>query len=222
MLLIWTKPQFEAERVEKRKRIADVGTSTTTNGSANGHAENGEAKQNGHTISNAHPLTALDGTVEPSKEDLKAGEISQIINAPDEDIAKSLKDGYEYYWQAYPADAPFSTRLDWSVDLVLSFRGTGKPKSTAGPEHERGRHVIPHRRQTHHTDHAQGGTGASLCSRALPNLRNPYAARPSTSTRSLSAHVRATVDTEPVASGFAPSSAPWFSRTSRWICSVSS
>lgn len=127
VLLIWTNPQFEAERVEKRKRVVGAEADPITNPSANGHVENSHAKQNGH------PLTALDGTVEPSKPDTKAGERSQILDAPDEDIARSLKEGYEYYWQAYPADAPFSTRFDWSVDLVLSFRGTGKPQSTLAP-----------------------------------------------------------------------------------------
>lgn len=81
-LLIWMRPQFEAERVDKRRR-------TTS-------ASSVARQQNGH-----------------------------FDNAPDEDIAASLREGYEYYWQAYPADAPWTSRLGWSVDLVLSFRGTG-------------------------------------------------------------------------------------------------
>ncbi|GAP86177.1 hypothetical protein SAMD00023353_0303100 [Rosellinia necatrix] len=32
---------------------------------------------------------------------------------------------YTYYWQPYPADASFWTRLDWAFDIVSSFRLTG-------------------------------------------------------------------------------------------------
>ncbi|TGJ86949.1 hypothetical protein E0Z10_g1795 [Xylaria hypoxylon] len=32
---------------------------------------------------------------------------------------------YEYYWQEYPIDASFWTRLDWAFDIVSSFRLTG-------------------------------------------------------------------------------------------------
>ena len=44
--------------------------------------------------------------------------------APDESVANASND-YEYYWQPYPAEAPFLERLDWAVDLVMAFRGTG-------------------------------------------------------------------------------------------------
>lgn len=33
---------------------------------------------------------------------------------------------YEYYWQEYPADASFWTRLGWAFDIVSSLRLTGK------------------------------------------------------------------------------------------------
>lgn len=93
-LLIWMRPQFEAERVEKRKRKRTKTTSAGVSASASSVAR----QQSG-----------------PFDDD----------KAPDEDVATSLGEGYEYYWQAYPADAPWTTRLGWSVDLVLSFRGTG-------------------------------------------------------------------------------------------------
>lgn len=137
-LLVWTSPQLEAERVERRKsatRPAGVVGTAAVNGSSaddgragNGHVlRGGGPPQDGHAAQNGRsPLAALDGTVEPSKRHSKANETSQGVDAPDEDIARSLREGYEYYWQAYPADAPFSTRFDWSLDLVTSFRGTGK------------------------------------------------------------------------------------------------
>ncbi|CAK7270642.1 hypothetical protein SEPCBS119000_004192 [Sporothrix epigloea] len=43
--------------------------------------------------------------------------------APDEDIARSLSLGQEYYWQSFPADASFLARIDWAFDLCLAWRG---------------------------------------------------------------------------------------------------
>lgn len=102
-LLIWMSPQFEAERVEKRKRAAVAAGSGT--------AMNGHTTQNESTVKDNY---------------IKSNGFVEAYNAPDEDVMRSLKEGYEYYWQAYPADAPLSIRLDWSMDLVFSFRGTGK------------------------------------------------------------------------------------------------
>lgn len=146
-LLIWMSPQFEAERVERRKRkrvVVDgdaTGASTTVNGSTRGLVEDGNARQNGDALQNSlalrkrsdpamangHSLTDLDGTVDASNAKQHGNDAGRgrVTNSPDEDIARSLGEGYEYYWQAYPADAPFSVRFDWSLDLVSSFRGTG-------------------------------------------------------------------------------------------------
>lgn len=104
-ILIWMAPQFEAERVEKRRRVAP----TQPNGAS-------------HT-GNGHMLTptangSLKVTV-PRKD-----KNPQACTAPDEDVANNLAE-YEYYWQAYPADAPFLVRLDWAIDLVFAFRGSG-------------------------------------------------------------------------------------------------
>lgn len=131
-LLIWMSPQFEAERVEKRKRseAADEASSSSRvlNGSANGHA-----LTNGHA-SNGNIITGVHGTVDGKILQGKGHQIS-LLDAPDEDVARSLREGYEYYWQAYPADAPFSTRFEWSLDLVSSFRGTGK-NNPPSPHHK--------------------------------------------------------------------------------------
>ncbi|KAJ4394592.1 hypothetical protein N0V93_003811 [Gnomoniopsis smithogilvyi] len=122
-LLIWMSPQFEAERVEKRKKSGGgpVASTTILNGapreqhSQNGRALNGKAHNS---------ITNVDGAVDTKWLQGQDHQVS-LHNAPDEDIARSLRQGYEYYWQAYPADAPFSTRFEWSFDLVSSFRGTG-------------------------------------------------------------------------------------------------
>ncbi|CAN8099265.1 unnamed protein product [Discula destructiva] len=106
-LLLWMNPQFEAERVERRRRRRRTRDGTHV---ANGHAEG----QNGHSIE------SVDGAVV----DAEKPQV-HVLEAPDEDVSRSLREGYEYYWQAYPADAPFATRFEWSFDLVSSFRGTG-------------------------------------------------------------------------------------------------
>lgn len=116
-LLVWMDPQVEAERVERRRRVS---------GGAKAKAlvrgvERGGG--NGHAALNGHRIESVDGAGD-DKVDLTNG--VGVLNAPDEDVARSLKEGYEYYWQAYPADAPFTTRFEWSWDLVSSFRGTGK------------------------------------------------------------------------------------------------
>ncbi len=89
-LLVWTRPQFDAERVQRRLvKPKTPAAAAAWNGNGN----------NGHAV----------------------GE----LKAPDESVARGLAQGYEYYWQAFPADAPFLARLDWAVDLCLAFRGPG-------------------------------------------------------------------------------------------------
>lgn len=144
-LLVWMDPQVEAERIEKRKRVGESTTASTAtallrngvvrgaracNGHAptNGHASStGYACSNCHAAMNGHRIESVDGA-QDTKGFSNIGEKLQcsVLDAPDEDVARSLKEGYEYYWQAYPADAPFATRLGWSFDLVLSMRGTGE------------------------------------------------------------------------------------------------
>lgn len=128
-LLIWMRPQFEAERVERRKRSGSPWTSSTAlNGLPRENCtENGHAALNGRAANgNAHnSISSVDGGVDTKVFQGKEYQVS-LHDAPDENVARSLREGYEYYWQAYPAEAPFSTRLEWSLDLVSSFRGTGK------------------------------------------------------------------------------------------------
>jgi hypothetical protein len=50
----------------------------------------------------------------------------ETANIPDESIRFAVKQGWEYYWQPYPEDAPFTTRLGWGWSLYTSFRGAGK------------------------------------------------------------------------------------------------
>ena len=47
-------------------------------------------------------------------------------DAIDEDVAQCLRAGQEYYWQSFPVDGSFWSRLDWSWDLYLAWRGVGR------------------------------------------------------------------------------------------------
>lgn len=129
-LLIWMSPQFEAERVERRRSSAGpVASPMALSGSSRRNRfENGHAIMNGHSPNGkAHDnLTSLNGAVDVKVRSQESEHRVSVLDAPDEDVARSLQEGYEYYWQAYPADAPFSVRFGWAFDLVSSFRGTGK------------------------------------------------------------------------------------------------
>ena len=111
-VLVWTRPQFEAERVERRCREPDV----EGDGSRRGIAGDQNGRSNGHLPESAHD--------KPKQRSQDAAQLHDT--APDEDVAKSLQDGYEYYWQSFPADAPFKARFSWALDLCWAWRGSGK------------------------------------------------------------------------------------------------
>lgn len=102
-VLVWTRPQFEAARVERRRKRENGGLARQ-DGLGNGHAHG-------------------DVPARPEKEDEVRKQTGH--KALDETVAAALDDGYEYYWQAYPADSPLSTRLDWAFDYISGFRGSG-------------------------------------------------------------------------------------------------
>lgn len=108
-LLIWTRPQFEAARVEKRLKTRTASGNGTSHGQ-NGHS-NGRPKQR-----------HADGTLSKSEGTTEHQSPSQ---APDETVTAALTAGYEYYWQPYPSASSFGTRLGWVLDHVTSFRGPG-------------------------------------------------------------------------------------------------
>ncbi|KAK3300411.1 uncharacterized protein B0H64DRAFT_470511 [Chaetomium fimeti] len=80
-LLIFTRPQWDAARVERRPRRTE-----------NGHGG--------------------------KRED------AVVMVPPDESVAASLPHN-EYFWQPFPATAPYLTRLGWTADLLTACRGAG-------------------------------------------------------------------------------------------------
>lgn len=122
-LLVWMDPQVEAERVERRRRVSGGAKAAATLVRGVGGRVGGGGGS-GHAALNGHRIESVDGAAD-DKVGVMANGVG-VLGAPDEDVARSLKEGYEYYWQDYPADAPWTTRFEWSWDLVSSFRGTGK------------------------------------------------------------------------------------------------
>jgi hypothetical protein len=109
-VLVWTRPQFEAERVQRRRKQGmDEGNGTLV-------------EQNGHT--SGKPATRHANVVSPGASHT-TDDIQPQASAPDETVANALSTGYEYYWQSYPSSSPLPTRLDWVLDHVTSFRGSG-------------------------------------------------------------------------------------------------
>ncbi|PSR90443.1 hypothetical protein BD289DRAFT_505143 [Coniella lustricola] len=126
-LLVWMRPQFEGERVAKRKRLVhrreNANLLVDGTGRLEGRSSNGVTPGG----SNGNVMSRQSGPKPTStqKQDIHHDVGVDLTHAPDEDVATSLAEGYEYYWQAFPADESFATRLAWSLDLVMSFRGTG-------------------------------------------------------------------------------------------------
>lgn len=130
-LLIFMRPQFDAERVEKRSASPAASKGHAgANGLADGRARASGADENMLSMQNGngHVVAGVNGNskapAQAQKSTLQIGH-TEGVDAPDEDMARSLAQGQEYYWQSYPEQASWLTRLDWSFDLVTSFRGTG-------------------------------------------------------------------------------------------------
>ncbi|KAI0486253.1 hypothetical protein F4859DRAFT_469641 [Xylaria cf. heliscus] len=153
-LLVWTRPQWDAKRVERRRITTPLSDRTAPESQLNGSTDvtktkgvlpNGNGKVNGVRKRETHAkqcAVAVEGT--ESMKSAEAGPIEEkclargIVAQNDHDENLQLKQNsasglgrltweheYEYYWQAYPADACFKTRLGWAFDIVSSLRLTG-------------------------------------------------------------------------------------------------
>ncbi|KAI1118793.1 hypothetical protein F5Y14DRAFT_446608 [Nemania sp. NC0429] len=185
-LLVWTKPQWDARRVERRRvsrpihqtgssqqrtrlpivtgqgqssksdteetsgsvsiltgpreialdprlnSVASVAKTTATHDKVNGTGEMGASSE--QLMASLEIIEAIED--EPEEKLLARDIIALNDNGNDENLRLDQKtvlqfirlareNEYEYYWQEYPADASFWTRLDWAFDLVSSFRLTG-------------------------------------------------------------------------------------------------
>ncbi|KAI0972517.1 hypothetical protein F4678DRAFT_428330 [Xylaria arbuscula] len=189
-LFVWTRPQWDARRVERRK----INRHIEQVGNGRGWDQSPTLFQDGHKLGVDKFTRQASATPEANGVDDAAAGLTDkgvlrngtgmangvrerrsgipesigqdtekklfvkgIIALNDNDKNPPLDEGaalelyrlardqeYEYYWQEYPADASFWTRLDWAFDIVSSFRLTGwnlapsclppyKPPPTIGP-----------------------------------------------------------------------------------------
>ena len=94
--LVWTRPQFDAMRVERRRK-SWKGT-------------NGNVVQNGE-YPNLRQRIIANRDAKLERTDI----ISSETNGKVEET--------EYYWQSYPDN--LHDRIDWVLDLIMNFRGPG-------------------------------------------------------------------------------------------------
>ncbi|OTA92112.1 hypothetical protein M434DRAFT_396663 [Hypoxylon sp. CO27-5] len=184
-LLVWTKPQWEAKRVDIRRKVKQKGlksnghstslslilqngcaTNPTTKeqgsrpsgalqqgrriqegfedgsdfANTTGVELNGDTDLDGHQLNSlrgrlaytetANPFTEVAGLSEESRKILFETTPSLQHKGDDAQLTAELEklaaeQEFEYYWQEYPVDASFWTRLDWAFDIASTFRMTG-------------------------------------------------------------------------------------------------
>ncbi|KAL7629463.1 hypothetical protein AAE478_000983 [Parahypoxylon ruwenzoriense] len=149
-LLVWTKPQWDAKRVDVRRKrrpgqkgdiakegLEEKSDSVEASGmELNRHASNSNSQLDGvrerpgyNNTTATLPVEVASISEEKSKILLDITDSSQqhgsrVLSKADLDKLAAEQE-FEYYWQEYPADASFWTRLDWSFDIVSTFRMTG-------------------------------------------------------------------------------------------------
>ncbi|KAI1498264.1 membrane bound O-acyl transferase family-domain-containing protein [Biscogniauxia marginata] len=162
-LLVWTRPQWDAKRVDIRRKVqkepperdldskATAGSTMSVLGNGNGNASGSRYKEqpttaetsgrtsgrqtNGHAKPGGHEETSKDlrERQKPAKETsspplAEAASINQRADNAESNqglTADPSEQEFEYYWQEYPSDASFWTRLSWTFDIVTTMRMTG-------------------------------------------------------------------------------------------------
>ncbi|KXJ95526.1 hypothetical protein Micbo1qcDRAFT_157503 [Microdochium bolleyi] len=150
-VLVWTRPQWDAKRVERRvgrrkssvsigrKGESQQGGSRSTgisdptsdeftarprlgNGHANGHT-------NGHATSSESSHRGGDGSKQDRGLQNGNGHLTDGNTKPaalrEAASTPGPEDDVEYFWQDFPEDARFLTRLNWAFDYVAQFRMVG-------------------------------------------------------------------------------------------------
>jgi hypothetical protein len=126
-LLVFMDPQGGSRRAEKRRKAMrreqrsaakdSLAKSVAGYGLALGEGtEAGGLYEHANGV-NGHRSIKADIGASPTKR--------ADSSAPDESVA-AVMDEYEYFWQPFPEDGSFLTRLDWAFDLCTAFRGAGR------------------------------------------------------------------------------------------------
>ncbi|KAJ0167123.1 hypothetical protein CTA2_4301 [Colletotrichum tanaceti] len=105
-MLVFTAPQFDYERVVRRKATKPTSSS----------------KSSEPTSRSSSPG---DRSAAPNVPGLKRRDVSKKRRAGRVTAPEVNLDEYEYYWQAYPENGTFLERLGWVIDLYTNFRGVG-------------------------------------------------------------------------------------------------
>ena len=170
-LLVWTKPQWDARRVDiRRKQTNNCDGPKTLHDSSN--TSRLPISPNGSDKTNGERPPSLGGRSSARTEDNIEGDPSKHVgqhNPQHIDVIKKVRDEtssstlrertqrpkppsidpttnakgqtgtqltngavagpeqeLEYYWQDFPDDGSFLTRISWAFDIVSTFRMTGK------------------------------------------------------------------------------------------------
>jgi len=112
--LIWERPQFEGQRIRRRRRTKYMG----------GESQNGAMLECG--IEHTNGTRRDDNIQELRKRDTK-GKSDANGNASAEhrnaQVDEARNDIWEYYWEPYPVN--ISDRLMWILELLITFRMPG-------------------------------------------------------------------------------------------------
>ncbi len=167
-LLVWTRPQWDAKRVNVRKKQrfnwkidgtsapdesslldgtrADHHANEMTIPSASSGCPGQKDRDPGRyvkqedctssqdTQENGHKVNRVSSSViKRRKTHTQLSSIASVMNdgdrigmRPTDAASIGAEQEFEYYWQGYPDDGSFLTRLDWAFDIVSTFRMTGK------------------------------------------------------------------------------------------------
>lgn len=118
--LVWCRPQFEARRLNRRRRTAVVVVGGAEKGAA-------EGKASGNAVAGDKGLKQRRGvTGEWLVVDKPVSNMKKPAEANDSRDLKRQQDkfgDYEYYWQPYPDN--LRERIPWVFDLLSNYRGVG-------------------------------------------------------------------------------------------------
>lgn len=158
---MWTKPQWDAKRVEIRRKKAvnnespetlasherlhlnsvhydpDVAQEKTSSAKRSSPEREhvpfdranfqgtGESENNTDRLSS---LSLRERKLLPKQSNIANGTSVQnrTRTGPANVTDAGAEQEFEYYWQSYPENGSFITRLSWAFDIVSTFRMTGK------------------------------------------------------------------------------------------------
>lgn len=103
-ILVWSSPQEEAARVIRRKRrMGVIAANGVAKDDTTQHKELGATGENGVRRRNGFETARTDA---------------------DAAVAEQRPE-HEYVWQSFPANGPWSSRLNWAFDMTTNFRFVG-------------------------------------------------------------------------------------------------